>query len=393
MTLRIGVMLPSFRDRPDEALAAGVEADQLGLDGLFLYDHLWPMGAPERPALAPFPLLGALAETTTASLGTLVARIGLVPEETLIAQFTALDVLAPAKINLYLHVVGRRADGYHLLDSLIAFADVGDRLEAQSAPRLSLSVGGAEAGPLADIGDDNLVLRAARLLAAAAQRQAAASTTTGAAFYLDKMLPVSSGIGGGSSDAAAALRLLNRLWNRPLASAALAALGPELGADVPACLAGRPVWVGGIGERLDPANGLPEVGIVLANPRRPLATPEVFRARSGGFSAPGRFAPMPRDAAGLAAVLAQRRNDLTEPALHLMPEIARVLDRLARLPDALLARMSGSGASCFALFADRAAAEAGRALLSQEEPGWWIAAGGLLTEPPAIATLPERPPA
>src|SRR5262249_46017097 len=151
--------------------------------------------------------------------------------------------------------------------------------------------------------------------------------------------------GGGSSDAAAALRALNRLWGEPLSLDVLIALAPLLGADVPACLTGRPVWVGGIGEALEPAEGLPPAGIGLANPRRQLPTAAVFRARQGGFGAGGRFAPMPRDATGLAAVLAARGNDLTEAALMLAPEIASVLDRLRSLPGALLARMSGSGAT------------------------------------------------
>jgi 4-diphosphocytidyl-2-C-methyl-D-erythritol kinase len=159
------------------------------------------------------------------------------------------------------------------------------------------------------------------------------------------------------------------------------ALALELGADAPACLAARPVWVGGIGEQLEPAASFPAAGIVLANPRRALATADVFRRRSGPFSAPGRFDPVPADAAGLAAMLASRRNDLTEAAVALVPEIGVVLDRLAVLPGALLSRMSGSGATCFALFADRAAALIAAKALAAAEPGWWTAAGGLLTEP------------
>src|SRR5205823_3247607 len=143
--------------------------------------------------------------------------------------------------------------------------------------------------------------------------------------------------------------------------------------DTPACLAARPVWVGGIGERIEAAKGLPPAGIVLANPRRTLSTPDVFAAPRGAFSASGRFDPMPRNAAELAGVLDDRRNDLTEAALRLLPEIARVLERLARLPGALLARMSGSGATCFALFDDREAALAAGALLAHSEPQWWLA--------------------
>ncbi len=293
----------------------------------------------------------------------------------------AVSAFAPAKINLYLHVVGRRADGYHLLDSLIAFADIGDRVTAAPADRLSLAFGGPEAGALAGLGDDNLVLRAARLFAEEAEAKVPGATPFGAALYLAKVLPEASGIGGGSSDAAATLRALDRLWHHPLEPDALAALALELGADTPACLAARPVWVGGIGERIEPAAGLPPVGIVLANPRRKLPTADVFAVRRGAFAASGRFDPMPRDAAGLAALLAGRRNDLTEAALTLVPDIAPVLERLARLPGALIARMSGSGATCFALFADRDAALAAGGMLARAEPSWWSAAGALMAAP------------
>ena len=299
----------------------------------------------------------------------------------------AIRVFAPAKINLYLHVVGRQPDGYHRLDSLIAFADIGDRVTATAADRLSLSVDGPEANGLAGLGDDNLVLRAARLLATAIEQAVPAARPSGAAVHLDKRLPVASGIGGGSSDAAAALRALDRLWRSPVDPEALAALALRLGADVPACLAAGPVWVGGIGERIDPAAGLPPAGIVLVNPRRTLPTAAVFQARRGGYSAAGRFAPMPGTAAGLAAALATRRNDLSEAAVSLVPEIAAMLDLLADLPGALLARMSGSGATCFALFADRRAAAAAWRQLAAAEPGWWSAAGALLTAPPPVEML------
>jgi 4-diphosphocytidyl-2-C-methyl-D-erythritol kinase len=295
-----------------------------------------------------------------------------------------ISAFAPAKINLYLHVVGRRADGYHLLDSLVAFADIGDRVTAAPAGSLSLTVGGPAAGAIAALGEDNLVMRAARLLAAASEPQAPGAAPLGAALYLDKRLPAASGIGGGSSDAAATLRALDRMWDHPLGHAELAALALKLGADTPACLVARPVWVGGIGERIEAAAGLPPAGIVLANPRRTLPTPEVFAARRGAFSVAGRFGPMPGDAVALAAVLGERRNDLTDAALRLLPDIAPVLERLSRLPGALLSRMSGSGATCFALFSDRAAALAAGALLARAEPRWWTAAGALMTAAPPL---------
>ncbi len=285
----------------------------------------------------------------------------------------AVTAFAPAKVNLYLHVTGRRDDGYHELDSLVAFVDVGDRLTAEPAASLSLAVQGPEAADLGAIGDDNLVLRAARLLADRA------GITAGAALHLDKHLPVAAGIGGGSSDCAAALLALKRLWRISLEDEALCALGARLGADVPACLYGRAAWVGGIGERIEPAGALPEAGILLVNPRRALPTAAVFAARRGPFGHVGRFAPMPSKASALARALIPCRNDLTEAAIGLVPEIAAVLARLGRLPGSLLARMSGSGATCFALFADCAAAEEARAVLAAAEPRWWCAAGGFVS--------------
>ena len=285
----------------------------------------------------------------------------------------ALTAFAPAKVNLYLHLIGRRPDGYHLLDSLIAFPDIGDRITAESAPTLSLEITGPEAAGLVHSGQDNLVLRAAGLLADHT------GTARGAALVLEKNLPVAAGIGGGSSDAAATLRLLAALWQLTIGEEALAGLGARLGADLPVCLYGRAAWVGGIGARIEPAPDLPEAGILLANPRRELPTAAVFAARTGPFYQAERFAPMPSDAAGLARALMARRNDLTEAAIGLVPEIGAVLARLARLPGALLARMSGSGATCFALFRDRGAAHQAHAALAAAEPQWWCAACGLVS--------------
>jgi 4-diphosphocytidyl-2-C-methyl-D-erythritol kinase len=283
-----------------------------------------------------------------------------------------LAAFAAAKINLYLHVTGRREDGYHLIDSLVAFADIGDQLTAEPAATLSLDVSGPEAAALAAVDDQNLVLRAARLLAAHT------GIASGAALHLEKNLPVAAGIGGGSSDAAATLRLLSRLWQVPPANRTLRTLAARLGADVPACLYGRTVWVGGVGEQIEPAAALPPAGILLANPRKQLPTAAVFAARRGPLGGAARFEPMPANADALARILMPRRNDLTEAAIALMPEIRTVLARLSRLPGALLARMSGSGATCFALFANRAAAEEAHTALAAAKPHWWCAAGGLV---------------
>jgi 4-diphosphocytidyl-2-C-methyl-D-erythritol kinase len=283
-----------------------------------------------------------------------------------------VTAFAAAKVNLYLHVTGRRADGYHLLDSLVAFADIGDLLTAEPAATLSLEVSGPVAASLAPAGGANLVLRAARLLADHA------GIALGAMLRLEKNLPVAAGIGGGSSDAAAALRSLSELWQLSLGDGILHTLAARLGADIPACLYGRAVWVGGVGERLEPAAALPQAGILLANPRKELPSAAVFAARRGPFSDAARFEPMPADADALARMLMPRRNDLTEAAINLMPEIRAVLARLGGLPGALLARMSGSGATCFALFGDRGAAEQARAALAAAEPLWWCAAGGFV---------------
>jgi 4-diphosphocytidyl-2-C-methyl-D-erythritol kinase len=277
---------------------------------------------------------------------------------------------APAKLNLYLHVIGRRSDGYHLLDSLIAFADIGDEIVASPSSRLELLASGPFASDLPQAESANLVHRAALLLAARLDRAPEAALT------LVKNLPVASGIGGGSSDAAAALRALAALWGAE-GDAALNEIAVLLGADVPVCVNPRTAFIGGIGELIEPAPPLPPAALVLANPGVPLATAEVFRRRAGPFSAPARFAPA-SDAAALAALLAERRNDLAEAALALVPEIADVLAALAATEGALIARMSGSGATCFALYAEARQAEAAAHSLADANPRWWVKAGRLL---------------
>jgi len=282
-------------------------------------------------------------------------------------------LLAPAKLNLYLHVTGRRADGYHLLDSLVAFADIGDWLTVAPAKRLSVAVTGPFAKDLAAIDpEQNLVWRAAERLARRLGR------LPDAAITLEKRLPVASGIGGGSSDAAAALTSLVSLWRAKFGDGELAALGAELGADVPVCLAGRSAFVGGVGESIEPAPTLPPIAVVLANPGRPLVTADVFRTRSGPFGKAARFDRAPHEAAGFARLLADRRNDLTDAARAIVPEIDDVLMALAGCDGALLSRMSGSGATCFALFAETKSAEDAAAHLRGANPGWWVASGRLM---------------
>lgn len=282
-------------------------------------------------------------------------------------------LLAPAKLNLYLHVVGRRTDGYHLLDSLVAFADIGDRLDASAAATLNVAITGPFAKDLAALDPaQNLVWRAATLLARALGRE------PGALVMLEKNLPVASGIGGGSSDAAAALKALAKLWGASFDAPALARLGVQLGADVPVCLAGKTSWLGGIGEEVAPAPKLPRTWLVLVNPGKALPTAAVFKARRGPYAVPARFGRAPASAAALAALLKSRGNGLTDAAQGLMPEIGTALDLLEACPGALIARMSGSGATCFALFAARADAVAAARRLKSQKPGWWVASGRLL---------------
>jgi 4-diphosphocytidyl-2-C-methyl-D-erythritol kinase len=273
---------------------------------------------------------------------------------------------APAKINLHLHVVGQRDDGYHLLDSLVVFAGVGDRLNVSPAADLSLSVVGPFAAGLAAEAD-NLILRAARGLA-----DLAGIRPTGA-LMLEKNLPVASGIGGGSADVAAALRLLCRFWD---VAPDLDGLAGFLGADVPVCLAGQPALMSGVGEVLAPAPPLPDVGLVLVNPGVAVSTPSVFRARLGGFSAAACFARDGwRDAASLAADLRRTRNDLEPPARLLAPAIGDALDELSGTPGCLLARMSGSVATCFGLFASPDAARQAAGGIVRD--GWWVWGGSI----------------
>jgi 4-diphosphocytidyl-2-C-methyl-D-erythritol kinase len=278
---------------------------------------------------------------------------------------------APAKVNLYLHVTGRRADGYHLLDSLVVFAGAADRLRYTAAETLTLALDGPEGATLA-AEPDNLVLRAARLLAAEADLP-----PTGR-LGLEKNLPVASGIGGGSADAAAALRLLNRAWGLGFAAPRLEALAARLGADVPVCVASTAARMEGVGEVLSTAPRLPACGMVLANPRLPLPTPAVFKARQGGFTPRAALPAGWGDAAAMARDLAECRNDLEAAAIGLCPPVADVLTALRALPGCLLARMSGSGATCFALFADAALAQQGAGILPE---AWWRWGGGLYDAP------------
>lgn len=295
-------------------------------------------------------------------------------------QATApLRQAARAKVNLHLRVTGRRPDGYHLLDSLAVFAAAADVVGVTAAEELGLTVTGPEAGALA-AEPDNLVLRAARALAEATGRPPRAALT------LEKHLPVASGIGGGSADAAAALRALDALWGTRLGPAALRGIAARLGADVPVCVASRPARMRGIGEVLEEVPPLPDFALLLVNPRVAVATPSVFRARRGGFSAPAEMPARFADLRDFVAWLRPLGNDLEAAAIALCPPVAEVLAAIAAQPGCLLARMSGSGATCFGLFATAAEASAARL-----PAAWWRHAGPV-SGPATPSAAPAPPP-
>jgi 4-diphosphocytidyl-2-C-methyl-D-erythritol kinase len=284
------------------------------------------------------------------------------------AKADGVRCTAWAKINLTLHVTGRRDDGYHELDSLIVFAGIGDGLEIAPAPQITCDVYGPFAPALRAADSSNLAIAAARALAA---RYGIAA---GARLRLDKQLPVAAGLGGGSADAAAAIHGLVNLWGIDAPAPALHALAASLGADVPVCLAGRPSFVGGIGERIVCAPALPPAWLVLVNPGIALSTAAVFAARQGGFSAPARWREPISDLRALTARLAACRNDLEAPALTLVPEIREALATLRDTAGCMLARMSGSGATGFGLYAVEAAATAAARRIATTRPGWWVRA-------------------
>ena len=276
-----------------------------------------------------------------------------------------IRVEAPAKLNLYLHVTGRRADGYHELDSLVTFTALADTLEIASADAFSFAVSGPFAEALGT--GDNLATRAAVALAERLGRRACVR------IALLKRIPVAAGLGGGSADAAAVLRGLARLWGLGAAHASdLQDVALGLGADVPVCLDSRAAYMAGIGEVLSTPPPLPPCGVLLVNPGVPVSTGAIFATRQGPFSVADRFRETPSNASALTALLRTQRNDLEPPARAQAPEISRVLERLGAAPGCLLARMSGSGGTCFGLFADEAAAAEAARAIAHENPNWWV---------------------
>lgn len=281
----------------------------------------------------------------------------------------SVRALAPAKINLTLQVGRPRADGYHPLQSVVTFATVGDIVEAAPADALSLRIAGEFADDLAGDVENNLVLRAARALADAA------GVKQGAALKLEKELPVASGIGGGSSDAAAALRALNRLWGLDWPLDRLLPIARTLGADVPVCLAGAPAYMTGIGDTFERVT-LPSFAAVLVNPLTPLSTPDVYR-QFDAMDLGGAFAEEPApcwaDETQALSAIAAAGNDLVAAAAALAPQIAEVEKVLRAAPGVRYVALSGSGATMFALLANGEDAAALADAVQTERPDWWVA--------------------
>ena len=285
---------------------------------------------------------------------------------------TALSEIARAKINLTLQVLGRRDDSYHELVSLVAFAAAGDLLELEPEEAFSLSID----GPFADaLSGKNLVL------AAAVAAKALKPKIKLGYFRLHKELPVAAGLGGGSADAAAALRLIARANGGELAEADRSAIAVKLGSDVNVCLKSKPLLMTGRGEKIAPVRGFPACAVLLANPRLPLATAPVYAAlRAAPIRTPPAQAEAPdfgNDFEALVAYLPPRGNDLERPAAGLVPKIGEVLAALSGLTGARIARLSGSGPTCFALFATYDEAARGAAELSSNHPSWWIVPSAL----------------
>lgn len=281
---------------------------------------------------------------------------------------TTISIAAPAKINLALHVTGQRPDGYHLLDTLVVFTEAGDRVTAELAASDVFTLDGPFAGALGGESGDNLVIRARDGLRALLADPAAAPPVH---LHLEKNLPVASGIGGGSADAAATLRALLGLWKAEIPDDALLRLALSLGADVPMCLLSKPLIARGIGEQLEPVS-LPSLSILLVNPLRPVSTPQIFR-----LLATKTNPPMPADLpARLPApieAIRPLRNDLQPPAEALLPEISEICSEM-QAAGAMIARMSGSGATCFGLFSDEKTRDQAADQLRKLHPGWFISA-------------------
>lgn len=286
----------------------------------------------------------------------------------------AITMPAPAKINLYLHVTGKRDDGYHLLDGLVAFAGVHDIITIAAANQLKL----INQGPFGEglpTTADNLVIRAAE------QLQDLTGIMDGAQITLTKNLPIASGIGGGSADAAAAIKGLVRHWGIHPGHYDLSGLALGLGADVPICLYGQAAFMGGIGEQIEPVYALPEAPMVLVNPGVGVSTPTIFKARKASFSLAHRFDNTPSSFDELIELLTDNRgNDLMEPAIQTEPIIGDVLKQIELTRGCQLARMSGSGATCFGFYNTQVEADMAASDIKSTHPEWWVVATRLVSD-------------
>ncbi len=293
------------------------------------------------------------------------------------AQTKLLTIFAPAKINLYLHVTGRLDNGYHTLDSLIAFADIGDSVEIEVAADFQFRVRGVYGDSFtakeldASPNSSNLAVQAAWTLARAAQK------TPNVRITLTKNLPLASGVGGGSSNAAAVIWGLCEWWNVPRGAHYLPGLMAKLGADVPVCFPCKPARVRGIGDVLDPAPPIGEIPIVLVNPGTPCPTADVFGRFAGNYREPQALPASLENFRDLIAFLKTHDNDLQAPAMEMKPEIAHVLKALNGQKACGFARMTGSGATCFGLFEHEPAAQKAAKAISAEHPDWWVKTGWL----------------
>ncbi|MCC6597566.1 MAG: 4-(cytidine 5'-diphospho)-2-C-methyl-D-erythritol kinase [Alphaproteobacteria bacterium] len=287
----------------------------------------------------------------------------------------ALRVFAPAKINLNLQVTGRRGDGYHLLDSLVAFADIGDEITLSPARDFSFRIKGpfaesfsaAERAPGLDC--KNLAVRAALALAQWAKKPLLVTIT------LTKNLPLGAGLGGGSADAASVLRALAEYWGINVQAPEILELATTLGADVPVCLRGHPARIRGIGERIEPLVALPEMPAILVHPGKPCATHEVFGAYHQPFSPERKMPPGLGTVHALMTFLQENGNDLTAAATEIIPDIAVILEILDAQPGCALARMSGSGSGCFGIFVSAQQAQAAVSVIKAAHPHWWVQNG------------------
>jgi 4-diphosphocytidyl-2-C-methyl-D-erythritol kinase len=290
-----------------------------------------------------------------------------------VAQKT-IEVKAPAKLNLTLNIMGRRADGYHLLDSLFVFCDLADEIRVEEADELRFNKISGPFGGEIEVSEQNLVMRAAKFLRVEADIQ------TGARLSLVKNIPVAAGLGGGSADAAATLNALNQLWDLHWPYERLEALAARLGADIPACVQSKPVIARGIGDALSPAAALPPCGLLLINPLKPTPTPAVFKAFAAAHpqitpqhleALPGEYS----DLNALVAAIKPRGNDLTNAAIAVQPAIAEILAVLRSTPNVAYAALSGSGATCFALFETVALASDAAKHIRHQNPLFWLWSG------------------